>query len=732
MLDMLDRKAKEDPTRRTGPDWAARFLLHAKQAPGRCRAVTSLGKAWLPFLLGLLTCALVAVAQSEYGAGVTPDGAHYYQQSYYYSDELIVPHNEKPLYPLLLAMGRAVFGLPLDWAAAYVNGLTFGLTVGVVALWVRMRGASLLLTAWAGLLCGTSVLAFWASYALTESLCIALATLSLFALDEFLVGGRRGNLCLTVATVAAAGVGLTRLSVAVPLVGVLALFLCVRTSPGRRRWTLAAAVGICALAPATAWFLFWLVAGSERLPEAFSMDSAWRSVVREAQRWLLTPTGAERIDGGVGSIAGSPDAAWLWSAIGLKTALLCGVGFLWGALVVAVRRRLHPAGVRTYALIATFLAVNSSFAVVLPALVEVSFDARFLATSYAPGLVMAVLVLQGCVGRAAESLAAVRAARRPRRAFVALGWCAVLGGLAACQGAKLHQQVGDTYDGARLHLAEGKGYSARRWRQSETMNFLRETVPANAKVVEVMAEENQAVNYALNRLGERDGPRGYTVVGMPRGSPEFMRAWFLGHGDPAMETYVVWFHDLGQPGWMPERDEKPRRLLSWIGTPGLRILRAFKDGVVFRLEPASPSEQRDGAEHVLQASSLRDAIQAAVLAGGRRLHSGGSFDLYQHNLYSGDRIGSQLIYLFHDCDPLPAGVPVFLHLVPVDVADLPAGRARYGFDNLDHQFADARRYLHPACLAIVDLPAYRVKAIRTGRSDRRRHVEIALGPSTQP
>ena len=692
--------------------------------------LTYLGKAWLPFLLGLLTCALVVVAQSECGAGVTPDGAHYYERAYLYSRKLLFPHNHSPLYPLLLAMSRGVFGLPLDWAATCVNGLAFGFTVGVVALWVRVRGASLLLTAWAGLLCGTSVLAFWASYALTEILCIALATLSLFALDEFLLGSRRKNLCLAVATVAAAGVGLTRLAMVLPLVGVLALFLCVYTSPGRWRWTLAAAVGACALAPATAWFLFFSVAGPVRQhDEVFSMGSVWPSVVREVTRWLLTPTGIERVGGGIASVAGLPGTAWLSSAIGLKTALLCAFGFLWGVLVVAMRRRLHPAGARTHALIATSIAVNSSFVLSLAAAMDMSFDARFLATSYAPGLVMAVLILQGCVGRAAESLASVRAARRPRRAFVAFGWCAVLGGLAACQGAKLHHQVGDTYDGARLHLAEGKGYSARRWRQSETMNFLRETVPANAKVVEVMAEENQAVNYALNRLGERDGPRGYTVVGMPRGSPEFMRAWFLGHGDPAMETYVVWFHDLGQPGWMHERDEKPRRLLSWIGTPGLRILRAFKDGVVFRLEPVPPpGERRTGAEHVLQASALRDAIQAAVLAGGRRLHSGGSFDLLQHNLYSGDRIGNQLIYLFHECDPLPADVPVFLHLVPVDVADLPAGRARYGFDNLDHQFADARRYLHPACLAIVDLPAYRVKAIRTGRSDRRRHVEIVLGP----
>ena len=358
----------------------------------------------------------------------------------------------------------------------------------------------------------------------------------------------------------------------------------------------------------------------------------------------------------------------------------------------------------------------AGFVVVLLFAMDARFDQRFLAPLYAPGVVAVTLVVQGCVGRARALFVDARAARwRPRRAFVALvGWCGALGGLAACQGAKLHHQLVDTYDNMRLQATQGRGYSAKRWRQSETMNFLRESLPAGSWV---MVEEHGAVRYALNRLGARDGPRDHTVVATPgSGSPEHIRAWFLQHSNPGGETYVVWFHDLRQPGYMHVGDDRSRRLLSYVGTPGLRVLRAFKDGVVLH---APPLDARREGDVLLRASSLKDAILAGISAGARKLHSGRAFDLYQISnlLYSGDRIGNQLIYSFRDCGRLLPPAPVFLHVVPVDTADLPAWRVRYGFDNLDHEFANGRRYIYPACLAILDLPGYRVKSIRTGEYD---------------
>ena len=699
------------------PDLTSRLFSMRTGALVWNRAATGAYKAWawLPALLGLLTCALVAVAQSQYGPAVEPDSVYYYHLAHLYARGELVEAFYSPLYPMLLALGRVV-GLPLDWAATCINALAFGLTVGVVALWVRKRGASLFLTVWAGLFCGTSVLAHSASFALTEPVCVALVTLSLFALDALLGGSRRKRLCLAVATGAAAAAGLARIAVAVPLACVLVIFifLCAGASSWRRRFGIAAVVGACALVPATASFLFWLVDGFAY--PWVRVEGIWPRMVGALQGWLLTPAGIGHLEDWIRQVAGPPDAAWLAFSLGVKTALLCVLGLLCGVLAVMTRRYSHPAGVRTFGLIVTFLAVYAGFMVVLLLAMDATLDRRYLAPLYAPGVVAVTLVVQGCVGRARALFVDARAARwRPRRAFVALGWCGALGGLAACQGAKLHHQIVYTYDDVRLQLTQGRGYSARRWRQSETVNFLQESVPAGALIM-TEPGTSQAVNYALNRLGSRDGPRGYAVVAAPRGSPEQIRAWFLRRRNPGGETYVVWFHDLRQPGHLYDRDDRPRRLLSWIGTPGLRVLRAFKDGVVLHAPPLD--EWRDGDDRVLTASSLKDAILAGVLAGARKLHSGRAFDLYQSNLYSGDGIGNQLIYSFRDCGRLPPGIPVFLHLVPVDAADLPAWRARHDFDNLDHQFADGRRYIYPPCLAIIDLPSsYRVKSIRTGEYD---------------
>lgn len=368
-----------------GPDLTSRLFSMRTGTLVWSNVATGASKAWLPVLLGLLTCTLVCVAQSEYGAGVDPDSVLYYDHAHYIASRGLVPPTFHPLYPMLLALGRVV-GLPLDRAATCVNALAFGLTVGVVALWVRKRGASLFLTAWAGLLCGTSVLAHWASFALTDPLCVALLTLSLFALDALLGGSRRKVLCLAVATAAAAAAGLARIAVAVPLVCVLVIviFLCAGASSWRRRFGTAAVVGACALAPTTASFLFWLVAGLAYPRPGFSMDGAWPTMVGELLRWLLTPAGSGHLDDWIRKIAGPPDAAWLAFGLGVKTALLCVLGLLCGALAVMTRRYSHPAGARTFGLVVTFLAVYAGFMVVLRLAMDASFDRRYLALLYAP------------------------------------------------------------------------------------------------------------------------------------------------------------------------------------------------------------------------------------------------------------------------------------------------------------------------------------------------------------
>ena len=62
-----------------------------------------------------------------------------------------------------------------------------------------------------------------------------------------------------------------------------------------------------------------------------------------------------------------------------------------------------------------------------------------------------------------------------------------------------------------------------------------------------------------------------------------------------------------------------------------------------------------------------------------------------------------------------AGMRFFLHLIPVDVDDLPDYRKRHGFDNLDFRFKDYELPLTERPVAVRERPAYDIAGIRTGQ-----------------
>ena len=57
----------------------------------------------------------------------------------------------------------------------------------------------------------------------------------------------------------------------------------------------------------------------------------------------------------------------------------------------------------------------------------------------------------------------------------------------------------------------------------------------------------------------------------------------------------------------------------------------------------------------------------------------------------------------------------FLHLHPVAPGDLPEGRRRHGFDNLDFHFRDYGVKDNHLCVAMRTLPQYPIESIRTGQ-----------------
>ena len=85
----------------------------------------------------------------------------------------------------------------------------------------------------------------------------------------------------------------------------------------------------------------------------------------------------------------------------------------------------------------------------------------------------------------------------------------------------------------------------------------------------------------------------------------------------------------------------------------------------------------------------------------------GVFDLY--------RQGSRLVYLRESCAAGDTAAAFFLHIIPADVADLPAERQAAGFANRDFAFAHRGGPFDGKCLATALLPDYPIAAIRTGQ-----------------
>ena len=61
--------------------------------------------------------------------------------------------------------------------------------------------------------------------------------------------------------------------------------------------------------------------------------------------------------------------------------------------------------------------------------------------------------------------------------------------------------------------------------------------------------------------------------------------------------------------------------------------------------------------------------------------------------------------------------PVFVHLYPVDLADLPGEKQQYGFENRGFYFWDRGTWVDERCIAIVPLPSWPIANIHAGQYD---------------
>ena len=84
-----------------------------------------------------------------------------------------------------------------------------------------------------------------------------------------------------------------------------------------------------------------------------------------------------------------------------------------------------------------------------------------------------------------------------------------------------------------------------------------------------------------------------------------------------------------------------------------------------------------------------------------------NFDVYHS--------GGRLTYIKEDCSWVDARTRFFLHLTPQNPDDLPDERRELGFDNLDFNFQERRRWVLDKCVAAIGLPDYDIAYISTGQ-----------------
>ena len=116
---------------------------------------------------------------------------------------------------------------------------------------------------------------------------------------------------------------------------------------------------------------------------------------------------------------------------------------------------------------------------------------------------------------------------------------------------------------------------------------------------------------------------------------------------------------------------------------------------------------------IVAKSGVVGAYRAAyddVAANGTPL-ARSDFDIYAYD--------DALYYLNANCDPpssTAAASRIFLHIVPVDSADLPADRREHGFENRDFRLDSSAAFFDGKCIVRQPLPDYPIARIRTGQN----------------
>ena len=588
-----------------------------------------------------------------------------------------------PLFPLLLAASSWVGIDPLA-TGRWVNATAFGLTILAAGCWLRSHLRSQWLVLAATALLATSLpLSHWAPRIRTDPLFILFALLALIQLASFL-NRKTAWPPLLWAAVFTALAAITRYPGVVLIgVGVLLLLLLVRL-----RHTLV--FGAISSVPLLAVLVRnWAVTGNltratgDRTPtdqalagdildpSGQSLADGLRQTVEEFREWIVP----RNMPDGV--------AYLMWLAVAAVV--------LASAVVILRGRRPDPEAAPTYLRLGPVLPFGvfalsypTFLIVVVPFTVTQIIDSRYLLPIYVPLLLTAVFLLDRFLSiEAAGRTGAVRYGLVP---LVLLATLAHVG-FSTRENFRLTAQAYAT------GFLPGYTYNSARWQQSKTLNYLRD----NRIEGTIYSNGYKDLTWFWDRTA---------APGKHRNIPEAM-----GWAEIEAGAHILWFQAFHYRGFYGY-DDLDLRALS-----GMETLADLADGVVFRRTTAEPF---DAKRH--RARKQRYVQQLIQQADERVIRAGWSVYRTTH----------KLIYFKEPCVPADVQAKFVLHVVPTDLADLPAHRQQHGSENLDFYFDWRGSYLGDQCVAIVRLPAYAIDRIHIGQwisAEDRTLWEVELTPS---
>ena len=581
-----------------------------------------------------------------------------------------------PLFTVVVALVSSV-GIDAITAAAYANAVIFGLITVATTTWLRRHIESRFLILWAGCAVILSVLLARSSAAvLTDPLFILLVILSLAALDRFLDHHKWSALVLAAIWTALAL--LTRyIGVTVFITGWLIL-LTQSDSPIRQKAKHLAVYSAVAMAPVSGWMLHtYFISGLlfKSHPTGWSLPISLDRSSTVFTQWVLGNTGFEYLDALSKRIL---DISLLRNptspAIFLKASLLTTVAIGIGYGVVLLRRRGYLYRLNMVAVSGVFTLVYVlGWAILLPA-ADIWLPDRYLAPIYVP-ILMAFLVVLSEFLRWISS-------RRLIEIIVRFSLCIWL----ILQGSA-------TYDDIRYWL-DSRNKNTSRHQASEVLNY----IISNPLTGHIISNNSGRIHLAMY-----DPKSLVKYYGMLRDIDDTER-WQVFREN--VDSYIVIFNI--------EMDRYPYELGDLLELPGTEILAVLEDGTILK---------RSDIEGVRDGETRSEEIFDIVLENSQ-LISRSDFNVYM------DNIENRLIYIKNKCSDSDIEPNFFLHIDPVDQADLPAHRRRHRFDNRDLNYNKYGFRVGGRCVVQRNLPDYDITEIRTGQwiKDQGNLWEVEIRP----